>query len=338
MPADRPRARRPAPRRAATPRSPAPSPRSSSTSRAGCTSWRACDASPTCRSIASMPAALVQRAPLPGAAPVRRRSHGDARPALSPTWATRRSVPRSTAPTAGPRPADRGDRGAHQPRPEHARERPPGCRAAGRRLRQPRGAGRGGSAPDAGPRRHVRRRPHVRRAGPGAHRSRRRASAAGRSRGARPVRVPDRRRRVRGPRPRPRGAPRRAGRSASDRLAVQHGAAAEWYEASRHVPGGARPLPRSRATSATRCGSSPPSTRRLYDTGLEAKTISTIQRISPEVIVGDLEALLEYAWCHLLVDRRRFTELVDHAGWVARRVRVDRRPPTSARTCSGRSR
>ena len=35
------------------------------------------------------------------------------------------------------------------------------------------------------------------------------------------------------------------------------------------------------------------------------------------VASADLTALMEYAWCHVLVDRHRFTEIVEQARWWA---------------------
>jgi LuxR family transcriptional regulator, maltose regulon positive regulatory protein len=58
---------------------------------------------------------------------------------------------------------------------------------------------------------------------------------------------------------------------------------------------------------------------RLYDTGREAMVKRTIAAIPTGVAVNDLESMVEYAWCHLLVDRRRFVELVEQLTWWVNR-------------------
>jgi LuxR family maltose regulon positive regulatory protein len=56
--------------------------------------------------------------------------------------------------------------------------------------------------------------------------------------------------------------------------------------------------------------------------------------VIPEWIgTGDLDAMIEYAWCHLLVDRRRFLELVDHLEWS-----TSREPPDAASLARARVR
>jgi LuxR family maltose regulon positive regulatory protein len=61
----------------------------------------------------------------------------------------------------------------------------------------------------------------------------------------------------------------------------------------------------------------------LYDSGREASVLRMIRAIPTAIAAGDLEAMVEYAWCHLLVDRRRFVELVGQLVWW-----VDRTDPT----------
>ena len=54
----------------------------------------------------------------------------------------------------------------------------------------------------------------------------------------------------------------------------------------------------------------------LYDRGREAVIARTLHAIPVGVATSDMEALAEYAWCHLLIDRHRFVELVDElARW-----------------------
>jgi LuxR family transcriptional regulator, maltose regulon positive regulatory protein len=62
----------------------------------------------------------------------------------------------------------------------------------------------------------------------------------------------------------------------------------------------------------------------LYDSGREATVKRTIAAIPTAVAVGDLEAMLDFAWCHLLVNRRRFVELVDQLAWWAARANPSR--------------
>ena len=62
----------------------------------------------------------------------------------------------------------------------------------------------------------------------------------------------------------------------------------------------------------------------LCDSGREATVQRTISAIPASVAVHDLESMVAYAWCHLLVDRRRFVELVDQLTWW-----VDRASPSA---------
>ena len=55
----------------------------------------------------------------------------------------------------------------------------------------------------------------------------------------------------------------------------------------------------------------------LYDSGREATVQRTIAAIPTAVAVSDLDSMVSYAWCHLLVDRRRFLELVEQLTWWA---------------------
>lgn len=49
----------------------------------------------------------------------------------------------------------------------------------------------------------------------------------------------------------------------------------------------------------------------LYDGGHESTIVRTIAMI-PDAVIDDVESVIELAWCHLLVDRRRFVGLVEH--------------------------
>ena len=61
----------------------------------------------------------------------------------------------------------------------------------------------------------------------------------------------------------------------------------------------------------------------LYDSGRETTIRRAIAAIPDTVVTGDLEPMIDYAWCHLLVNRRRFLELVDEATWWASCSPVD---------------
>ena len=104
-----------------------------------------------------------------------------------------------------------------------------------------------------------------------------------------------------------------ASRSPS-RLAELHARAARWFEDADEVVVALdqwlladRPRDVLRLLSASH--------GRLYDTGREATVKRTIAAIPTAVAVNDLESMVDYAWCHLLVDRRRFVELVEQLTW-----------------------
>jgi len=103
---------------------------------------------------------------------------------------------------------------------------------------------------------------------------------------------------------------------APERLAERHARAARWYEtAGDAVPALDHWLAAGRARDALRLLAA--SHAELYDDGREADVVRAIRAIPPEVACSDLQAMLEYAWCHLLVDRHRFRELVDKLTWWA---------------------
>ncbi len=104
-----------------------------------------------------------------------------------------------------------------------------------------------------------------------------------------------------------------ASRSPS-RLAELHARAARWFEDADEVVVALdqwlladRPRDVLRLLSASH--------GRLYDSGREATVRRTIAAIPTAVAVSDLESMVDYAWCHLLVDRRRFVELVEQLTW-----------------------
>lgn len=56
----------------------------------------------------------------------------------------------------------------------------------------------------------------------------------------------------------------------------------------------------------------------LYAGGQESTIVRTIATL-PDAVIGDgVDAMMEYAWCHLLVDRHRFVALVDGLGRLLR--------------------
>jgi hypothetical protein len=105
-------------------------------------------------------------------------------------------------------------------------------------------------------------------------------------------------------------------RSAPGRAALQHARAARWFEVVGEVALSLEHWllagdPRSALRLlAARHGP-------LYDAGGEAIIRHTINAIPDEAATADLESMIEFAWCHLLVNRRRFVELVEQVAWWA---------------------
>jgi LuxR family maltose regulon positive regulatory protein len=111
-----------------------------------------------------------------------------------------------------------------------------------------------------------------------------------------------------------------ASRSPS-RLTELHTRAARWFElADEVVVALDQWLLADRPRDALRLLSA--SHGKLYDSGREATVRRTIAAIPASIAVSDLDSMLDFAWCHLLVDRRRFIELVDQLTWW-----VDRSTP-----------
>jgi LuxR family transcriptional regulator, maltose regulon positive regulatory protein len=97
------------------------------------------------------------------------------------------------------------------------------------------------------------------------------------------------------------------------RLRQLHGWAAGWHEAHgqsvtalEHWLRAERPRDALRLLSAQVAA--------LSDGGHESTVRRTIEAIPEGVASGDLEAMMEFTWCHLLVDRRRFGAMVDSLG------------------------
>jgi LuxR family maltose regulon positive regulatory protein len=111
-------------------------------------------------------------------------------------------------------------------------------------------------------------------------------------------------------------------RRSPDRLAQQHARAAQWFEAEHEVALALEHyLLAGEGRTALRVLSA--NEAELYDTGRETTIWRGIAAIPDDVVVGDLEAMIDFAWCHLLVNRRRFLELVDQANWWAGQAELD---------------
>jgi len=112
------------------------------------------------------------------------------------------------------------------------------------------------------------------------------------------------------------------GRRSPTRLVGQHARAARWFEDAGEVPAALEHwLLAGRHRDALRLLAL--SHAELYDNGREATIQRTIAALPPGIASSDLEGMLEFAWCHLLVDRRRFLELVEQATWWADRSAPD---------------
>jgi len=68
----------------------------------------------------------------------------------------------------------------------------------------------------------------------------------------------------------------------------------------------------------------------LHDTGREATVARTLEHIPPNLAHSDFTAMLDFAWCELLVDRGRFLESVRQATVLVDRV-ADPAPTSLAR-------
>ncbi len=106
------------------------------------------------------------------------------------------------------------------------------------------------------------------------------------------------------------------GKRSPIRLIEQHARAARWLEDAGEVPAALehwlladRPRDALRLLAAEHAA--------LYDTGHEATIERTIAGLPSRVGTADVESMLEFAWCHLLVDRRHFLDLVGQATWWA---------------------
>jgi LuxR family maltose regulon positive regulatory protein len=111
-------------------------------------------------------------------------------------------------------------------------------------------------------------------------------------------------------------------RRSPERLAEQHARAARWLQDVGEVTAAleqwilaGRPRDALRLLAANHA--------ELYDSGREATIRRLIAALPPDLAGADIDAMLEFAWCHLLVDHRRFLELVTQATWWADRSDPD---------------
>jgi LuxR family transcriptional regulator, maltose regulon positive regulatory protein len=108
-----------------------------------------------------------------------------------------------------------------------------------------------------------------------------------------------------------------------ERLAELHARAAQWFEAEdevalalEHFLMAGEPRTALRLLAANEA--------ELYDSGREATIRRCIASIPETALNDDLESLVDFAWCHLLLSRRRFLELADQAQWFATQAPFDR--------------
>ena len=111
-------------------------------------------------------------------------------------------------------------------------------------------------------------------------------------------------------------------RRSPERLPEQHGRAARWFEetgevslALEHLLLAGRQRDALRLLALKHAD--------LYDCGREATVLRVIAGIPMEVAAADIESMLEFAWCHLLVNRRRFLQLVEQATWWSHHSSID---------------
>ena len=104
------------------------------------------------------------------------------------------------------------------------------------------------------------------------------------------------------------------GRLSPARLAEQHLRAAQWFEAADELGSALEHyLVAGQTRAALRVLAA--SEAESYGTGRDTANRRAIA--ADTAVTTDLEALIDFAWCHLLVNRRQFLELVDQAKWWA---------------------
>ncbi len=110
-------------------------------------------------------------------------------------------------------------------------------------------------------------------------------------------------------------------RRSPDLLLAQHARAARWFEeAGEHTAALDHWIAAGRLREALRLLAS--TTAVLYDTGREATIMRVMSHIPLGVATADIESMMEYAWCHLLVNVDGFVEAVNQASAAAARTEV----------------
>ena len=107
-------------------------------------------------------------------------------------------------------------------------------------------------------------------------------------------------------------------RTSPERLLHQHAVAAQWFEEAEEV---------SSALEHWLLANQPRRALRLlankqwdiYTASREGTLRRTIASIPIATSTADLDSMLEYAWCHVLISRRRFLELVEQMSWWIKR-------------------
>ena len=106
------------------------------------------------------------------------------------------------------------------------------------------------------------------------------------------------------------------------RLAEQHARAARWFEDAGEIPQALEHwLDAGRSREALRLLAA--SAADLYDSGREATIQRTMAGLATNVATDDLDAMIEYTWCHLQVNRHRFLELQELVSWWTNRSAAD---------------
>ena len=110
-----------------------------------------------------------------------------------------------------------------------------------------------------------------------------------------------------------------ASRRSGVRVATMNARAARWFETEGEVGSSIEHwlqagLPREALRLLARHVAA------LYDTGRDATIQHFISRIPLNVATADLRVMLEFAWCQLTVDKRRFIETVERATTVMQRM------------------
>lgn len=113
-------------------------------------------------------------------------------------------------------------------------------------------------------------------------------------------------------------------RRSPTRLTELHERAALWFEQEGEVPTALNhwllaERPREALHLVASCHAD------LYDAGMGAVISRMIDAIPPEVSTADVDAVIEFAWCHLLISRQGFAAAVRQAGSWAQQSQLDDR-------------